>query len=450
MTRPVRVRVAPSPTGDPHVGTAYMALFNYVFAKKEGGQFILRIEDTDQVRSRADSEQAIFDALRWVGLPRDAAPDNGGKYGPYRQSERSAIYTEYVAKLVKSGHAYHCFCSPERLTELRAEQQAAKKNLGYDGHCRSIGVADSTARAVAGETHTIRLVVPKDEAIVFKDHLRGQVEIRTTQIDDQVLIKSDGYPTYHLANVVDDHLMEISHVIRGEEWISSTPKHVLLYRAFGWAQPTWIHMPLLRNKDKSKVSKRKNPVSLNYYRDIGVLPEALLNFFSILGFSYGGDREKFTLEEMIEVFDWDRVSLGGPVFDTDKLKWMNEQYVHQLTDQQLADRLIEWRFGRDYLTQLAPLFRERIKLLSDFVPRSDYFFANDLSYDAVASKLSIPDVTPKDLKKGLLELLGRYDNLPSFEAGALEQVSREFAEEQTWKTGKLFMVLRLAVTGTKA
>lgn len=427
-----------------------MALFNYVFAKKMGGKFILRIEDTDRVRSRADSEQAIFDALRWVGLGWDEGPDVGGEYGPYRQSERSESYSTHAATLVENGSAYRCFCTSERLSELRLRQQKEKRNPGYDRACRKIDGAESAKRAADGESHTVRLVVPDDETIAFDDHLRGQVEISTGQIDDQVLLKSDGFPTYHLANVVDDHLMEISHVIRAEEWISSTPKHVLLYRAFGWEQPVWIHMPLLRNKDKSKISKRKNPVSLNYYRDIGVLPEALVNFLGIMGWSFGGDREKFSLEEMVEVFEWSKVSLGGPVFDIDKLRWMNEQYIHQLSDDELADRLIEWRLNRDMFRTLAPMMRERIKLLSDFIPGTSYFFEGDLDYTAVASKIALKDVSTKDLRKGLEELVGRYDLLTSFDAASLEEVSRGFAEEKEWKTGKLFMVLRLAICGRKA
>ncbi|HWN66652.1 MAG TPA: glutamate--tRNA ligase, partial [Haliangium sp.] len=318
-SRPVRVRIAPSPTGDPHVGTAYIALFNYVFARKHGGAFILRIEDTDRTRSRADSEAAIFRALRWVGLSWDEGPDVGGPHGPYRQSERSAIYREHTDLLIQRGRAYRCFCTAERLAEMRDRLKEQKASTtGYDRHCRGIDAAESERRAAGGEPYTVRLAVPVEGTTRFHDQLRGDVEIPNEQVDDQILLKSDGFPTYHLANVVDDHLMEITHVIRAEEWISSTPKHVQLYEAFGWQPPVWIHMPLLRNSDKSKISKRKNPVSIDYYKDAGILPRALLNFLAIMGWSFGGDREKFGLDEMIEVFSWDRVSLGGPVFDPDK------------------------------------------------------------------------------------------------------------------------------------
>jgi glutamyl-tRNA synthetase len=345
-SRPVRVRIAPSPTGDPHVGTAYIALFNYAFARQQGGSFVLRIEDTDQTRSRADSEQMILSSLRWLGLSWDEGPDVGGPFGPYHQSKRLDLYAQHVRQLVDRGRAYPCFCTAERLGELRVAQMADKLTPGYDRRCRTIDPAEAAGRADAGEPHTIRLAVPTEGSISFVDRLRGPVEIAVAQIDDQVLLKSDGFPTYHLANVVDDHLMEITHVIRAEEWISSTPKHVLLYDAFGWQAPEWIHMPLLRNQDKSKISKRKNPVSLVFYRDAGILPQAMLNFLGIMGWSFGGDREKFTLDEMVEVFSWDRVSLGGPVFNLEKLRWLNEKYIHELDFGQLADELYGWRLGR--------------------------------------------------------------------------------------------------------
>jgi glutamyl-tRNA synthetase len=443
--------VAPSPTGDPHVGTAYMALFNYVFARKSGGRFVLRIEDTDQARARASSERQIFDALRWVGLPWDEGPDVGGDYGPYRQSERTSIYREHVAGLLESGKAYRCFCTAERLAELREQQKAEKKSFGYDGKCRGVDPAEAARRADGGEEHTVRLAVPRETTITFVDLLRDEpIEISTEQIDDQILIKSDGFPTYHLANVVDDRLMEITHVIRGEEWISSTPKHVLLYAAFGWPEPVWVHMPLLRNTNKSKLSKRRDPVSINYYRDAGVLPEALRNFLGIMGYSFGDDREIFSIDEMIDGFAWDKVSLGGPVFNIDKLRWMNEQYVHQLSDRELAERLVEWRYGVDHLTRLAPMLRERIKLLSDFAEQTTYFFADAVDLEPVADKISLKDVSNKDLRVGVEELLAEYDKLDDFTAESLEAASRALVEAKGWKTGKFFIVLRLGITGRAA
>src|SRR5688500_18614992 len=300
----VRVRIAPSPTGDPHVGTAYIALFNYCFARKNGGQFILRIEDTDRTRWTKESEDSILRALRWVGLSWDEGPDIGGELGPYRQSERADIYREHAEILLERGRAYRCFCTADRLAALREEQKREKRNLGYDGLCRGLPAEESRARAAAGEPHVVRLAMPREGKTVVTDMLRGTVEYDNAGIDDQVLLKSDGFPTYHLANVVDDRLMQITHVIRAEEWISSTPKHVQLYAAFGWPEPSWVHMPLLRNADKSKISKRKNPVSVDYYRDAGVLPEALLNFLGRMGWSLPSDpdREKFGLEDMVREF----------------------------------------------------------------------------------------------------------------------------------------------------
>ncbi len=449
-TRPVRVRVAPSPTGDPHVGTAYMALFNYVFARKTGGQFILRIEDTDRARSRASSEEQILSALRWLGLEWDEGPDVGGPHAPYRQSERGPIYREHAETLITSGKAYRCFCTPERLAELRTEQKAAKAAFGYDRKCRAVAAAESAKRAEAGEKYTVRLAVPTDGRTSWIDRLRGELSFDNKEVDDQILLKSDGMPTYHLANVVDDRAMDVTHVIRAEEWISSTPKHVLLYEAFGWDQPQWIHMSLLRNPDKSKISKRKNPVSIDYYRDAGILPEALRNFLGIMGFSYGDDREKFTLEEMVDVFSWDKVSVGGPVFDQDKLRWMNEQYIHDMTHEQMVDYLLGWRLSRDNLLRMMPLFRERIKRFDEFIPSAEFFFSGDLDYEGVKDKLKIPDVKPSQLRKALIELVGVYDGLDRFTTELLEAVTREFAEKKQWKTKHLFMVLRLAATGRKA
>ncbi len=449
--RPVRVRIAPSPTGDPHVGTAYMALFNYAFARHHGGTFVLRIEDTDQSRARADSEQMIFDALRWVGLTWDEGPDVGGPYGPYRQSERKEIYRRHVDELVGKQLAYRCFCTADRLAQVRADQQARKASfLGYDRHCRGLELDEAERRAAAGEVHVVRLATPLEGKVAVEDRLRGTVEFDVNQIDDQVLLKSDGMPTYHLANVVDDHLMEITHVIRAEEWISSTPKHVLLYRAFGWDQPAWHHMPLLRNVDKSKISKRKNPVSINYYRDAGILPQALLNFLGLMGWSFGDDREKFTIDEMVAAFSWDRVSLGGPVFDLDKLTWLNEKYLHELSYEQLVDALLGWRLSRAHLLKIVPLVRERIKRLDELIPLTEYFFSGDLDYTAVAAELAVPDVSPAGVAQGLLALVDKLDARDGWDAKGLEEEGRTWAGELGWKTKHAFMLLRLVVTARKA
>ena len=448
----VRVRIAPSPTGDPHVGTAYIALFNYCFARKHGGQFILRIEDTDRTRSTPESEQAILRALRWLGLEWDEGPDVGGPHAPYRQSERAGLYREHAELLLARGRAYRCFCTAERLAALREEQKKQKRStLGYDGLCRALSPEEGARRAAAGEPYTIRLAMPREGKTVFKDRLRGAVEFENAQSDDQVLQKSDGFPTYHLANVVDDHLMGVTHVIRAEEWISSVPKHVTLYEAFGWQEPEWVHMPLLRNPDKSKISKRKNPVSIDYYRDAGILPETLVNFLALMGFSFGEDREKFTVREMIERFDLDRVSLGSPVFDLEKLGWLNGAYLRDLTPEELVARLHGWRLHDEKLVRVATLLRERIRRLDEFVPAAEYFFSGDLDYAPVAGDLVQKGRAPKEVGKILGELADALEaHRGPFVAAELEPIFRRLAEERDVKTGDLFMTARVALTGRQA
>ena len=324
----VRVRIAPSPTGPMHVGTAYQAVFNRVWAQQNKGQFVLRIEDTDQARSHKKYEDELMQSLRWLGLRWDEGPDVGGPYGPYRQSERLSIYAEYAAKLVDSGHAYLCFCTSERLAALRKEQQERKEHVGYDGHCRELSAKEVEAKIQAGCAHVIRLKMPREGACEVKDMLREPISLEWGKMDDQVLMKSDGFPTYHLAVVVDDHLMRISHVIRGEEWITSTPKHLRLYEAFGWTPPTYMHLPLLLNPDGSKMSKRRNPTSVEYYRRAGYVPSALLNYLALMAYPPIED-EKFTLKQLAEHFDPAKINLGGSIFDIDKLGWLNGRYLRE-------------------------------------------------------------------------------------------------------------------------
>ncbi|HEY2901779.1 MAG TPA: glutamate--tRNA ligase [Polyangia bacterium] len=448
--RPVRVRIAPSPTGDPHVGTAYIALFNYAFAKKTGGKFLLRIEDTDRTRSTPESEAAILRALQWVGLGWDEGPDIGGPHGPYRQSERLPIYQREVATLMESGAAYRCFCTAERLEAVRHEQRRQGLFVGYDGLCRVLPRAEGDARVAAGEPFVVRMAMPRTGETVFVDRLRGEVKFENTQIDDQILLKTDGFPTYHLANVVDDHLMEITHVIRAEEWLSSTPKHVQLYRAFGWRAPEWVHMPLLRNPDKSKISKRKNPVSLDYYRDAGFLPEALLNYLGTMGWSIAGDREKFTLHEMVAAFSFDRVSLGGPVFDLVKLSAMNADYLRALDDAEIVRRLHQWRLDDDRLRALVPLVRERMQRLDEFFPLTDFFFSGDLDYTPVMKELALKERTPKQIADTLLLFCEGLDTQRDVSPAGLEAFTRAFCEQNNWSTKEMFMLLRLGATAKKA
>ena len=447
----VRVRIGPSPTGDPHVGTAYIALFNYVFAKQHGGQFILRIEDTDQSRSQPAWEGMIVEALRWLGLDWAEGPDVGGPHGPYRQSERRAIYREHAEILLQRGGAYPCFCTAERLDQLRIQQRQRGVASGYDGHCRQLPVAAAAARRAAGEAHVLRLRVPHEGALTFTDQLRGEVRFDSHQVDDQVLMKSDGMPTYHLANVVDDHLMQISHVIRAEEWITSTPKHVLLYRGFGWQAPTWVHMPLLRNQDKSKISKRKNPVSLGYYRESGFLPEAMRNYLAMMGWTMPDGREKFTLEEMIAAFGFERMSLGGPVFDVAKLTWLNGLYLREMPAIAVMQRWRETVLSDASLAAVAPLVHERLEKLEDVLDQVGFFFTGDLVYDEAAQRDLVPKKrTAKETVVVLEAVLASIDALPVLVAVELEASLRALSERLEWRTKELFMALRVAVTGKKA
>jgi glutamyl-tRNA synthetase len=448
----VRVRIAPSPTGDPHVGTAYIALFNYVFAKKLGGKFVLRIEDTDRSRSKPEWEAMIIDAMKWLGLQWDEGPDCGGPHGPYRQSERGAIYAEHANLLVETGGAYRCFCDEARLTQVRDEQRKAKVAMpGYDGFCRKLGPAEIKAKLADKVPFVIRLTVPDDGVTVVQDKLRGEVSFENAQVDDQVLLKSDGMPTYHLANVVDDHLMEITHVIRAEEWITSTPKHVLLYKAFGWQAPEWIHMPLLRNQDKSKISKRKNPVSLNYYRESGFLPEAMLNYLGMMGWTMPDGREKFTLSEMMGEFSFDRISLGGPVFDIQKLTWLNGLYIRDKSPEDLVERMQQDLFSGSKLAAIAPLIRERVNKLEDVVDHLTYLLAGDVAYSPEAMMALVPKgKTAKDSAGMLGELLEVIDGLPKIEAADVEARLKGLCEKLGWKTKEFFMPVRVAVTGRSA
>jgi glutamyl-tRNA synthetase len=341
-----RLRVAPSPTGDPHVGTAYMSLFNLAFARQQAGTFVLRIEDTDRARFREDSEQQVFDTLHWLGLTWDEGPDVGGPFAPYRQSERLETYRPYVDRLLQEGRAYHCWCSTERLAEMRDKQQKLKQPTGYDRLCHGKTREERAQLPGFTETPVVRMLIPDDVEVHFDDLIRGRVS--APRPDDQVILKADGFPTYHLAVVVDDHEMGITHVVRGEEWISSTPKHILLYRWLGLEPPKWAHMPLLRNSDKSKISKRKNPAArLTWFREQGYLPEALDNFLALLAYppkqdAEGNDVEVFTFEEFSTDFDWRKVNPVGPIFDLKKLEWLNGVYIRQLDTGDLASRLLPY------------------------------------------------------------------------------------------------------------
>jgi glutamyl-tRNA synthetase len=436
------------------VGTAYIALFNYAFARRHGGRFVLRIEDTDRERYTPGSEQAILEALRWLGLSWDEGPDVGGPHEPYRQSERLPSYHEHVRRLLAEGKAYRCFCTRERLDALRKQQMAAKASfLGYDGCCRGIDRAQAEQRAAAGESHVVRLRVPDEGTTIVADRLRGDVAFSHAEIDDQVLLKSDGFPTYHLANVVDDHVMGITHVIRGEEWLSSTPKHVLLYQAFGWEAPEWYHLGLLRNADKSKLSKRKNPVSIIHYRELGFLPSTFLNFLATLGFSLGDDRERFSLQEMIDAFDWSKVSTGGPVFDPRKLEAFNADDIRALSPEALYEHVVAHVLRPERLRAMLALAHERLTRLDDFVPYASFFFGAGLDYGPVLPQLRIKGRTHAQsakLLRAFVEEIERDPQARAFTPAGLEAFARGFGERNGWKPRDLFTLLRIAVTGRTA
>ncbi|OBX47940.1 glutamate--tRNA ligase [Moraxella nonliquefaciens] len=445
-TKPIRTRIAPSPTGFPHVGTAYIALFNMVFAKSQGGEFILRIEDTDQVRSTDQSEQMILNALKWAGLTWSEGPDVGGQFAPYRQSERSEIYKKYANELLDKGHAFRCFCTTDELDQMRREQEAQGLPVRYDGRYANLSREDSDRLADSGKPFVIRMRVPTEGECVIDDMLRGKITIPWQTVDMQVLLKADGLPTYHLANVVDDHLMQISHVIRGEEWINSAPKHKLLYEYFGWDMPILCHMPLLRNPDKSKLSKRKNPTSITYYKDVGVLPEALINYLGRMGYSLPSEAEKFSLDEMIKSFDIKRVSLGGPVFDIEKLYWLNGEYLRAMSPEQLKAKILAWASDDDKLTAIAKAIAPRINVLSDAVNWAGFYFQN-------LPNVTADDFTHKTLDNDkLLEILylatWQLEALPEWSENNIYQTLKGLASHFDIKLKDFMQPFFVAIAGS--
>ncbi len=470
----VRLRVAPSPTGDPHVGTAYMSLFNLAFVRQQGGRFVLRIEDTDRARFREDSEQQVFDTLRWLGLTWDEGPDVGGPCAPYRQSERLDTYRPYVDRLLEEGKAYHCWCSTARLTEMREQQQKAKLPTGYDRLC--VGKTRDERRALPGfsETPVVRMLVPDDVPLEFDDLIRGRVS--APRPDDQVILKADGYPTYHLAVVVDDHEMGITHVVRGEEWISSTPKHVLLYRWLGLEPPRFAHMPLLRNVDRSKISKRKNPAArLTWFQEQGYLPEALVNFLALLAYppaegAEGEDVEVFTFDEFSTRFAWGDVNPVGPIFDLKKLDWLNGVHLRRLDTDDFASRLLPFLhadgvLGSDpslgelaRLRRVAELIQTRIAHLTEAGPLVAPFYVADDAVDVADDARSqlgddagrVLDAATEALDALPDEHSGVLGSEPSWTAVAVEAALREaLVDGLGLKPRVAFGPLRTAVSGRR-
>lgn len=445
----VRVRIAPSPTGDPHVGTAYMALFNLIFARHYEGQFILRIEDTDRTRSRPEYEDNIYKALKWSGIQWDEGPDVGGPFAPYRQSERTEIYREYCQKLLDADKAYKCFATPEELAEMREMAAKLGQRSGYDRRYRNLSPEEVAEREKAGQPFTIRMKAPLTGECVYEDGIKGRITCPWADIDDQILMKSDGFPTYHLANVVDDHLMQITHVIRGDEWMSSTPKHILLYESFGWNPPVFMHMPLLLGKDGKKLSKRKNPTSIFYYRDSGYLPEAFVNFLTLMGYSMPEDREIYSLNEIIRDFDPKRIGVSGAFFDIQKLDWINQQYlINMIPEDQLWSRIKQWAFNDDFMKKLMPLCHTRIKTFGDFMDLCQFFFINHLAY---TEELLCPTGISKERVSFLLQaVIWHLDELENWGKEGIEKASHEVATVFNVNHKKVIVpILYASITGKR-
>ncbi|TSC84846.1 MAG: glutamate--tRNA ligase GltX [Parcubacteria group bacterium Gr01-1014_13] len=455
----IRTRFAPSPTGYLHVGGLRTALYSYLFAKKNKGKFLLRIEDTDRERYVADGVANILKSLYWACV----VPDEGvildkeeitqkGKNGPYVQSQRLDIYKEHAEKLLADGHAYYCFCTPERLTQLREQQTAKKMPTGYDGHCLSVNPEEAKKRAKSGERCVVRLKMPKSGETVFNDMIRGEVRFKNELVDDQVLMKSDGYPTYHFAVVVDDHLMEITHIIRGEEWISSVPKHLQIYKYFGWEVPEMAHLPLLLNPDKSKLSKRQGDVAVEDYMKKGYLPEALVNFVAFLGWNPGTEKEMYTLDELVADFDFSKVGKTGAVFNVDKLNWFNKQYLKNLSNKDLVKIATPWlaEAGIDIDNKIIEgavgLERERIEVLSE-LPEAIKFVFNLPDYNA---GLLVWKKSTADEVKNILPKLAEFMNTISvrdWNKEKLEEKIGEWVGQNGYSTGSVLWPMRAALSG---
>ncbi len=451
MTKNIRTRFAPSPTGFLHVGGLRTALFNYLFAKHHGGQYILRIEDTDQNRKVEGAAEQLLASLKWAGLQHDEGPDVGGDYGPYVQSQRLDLYREHAQQLLNNGHAYPCFCTPDDLEKMREAQLSRSETPRYDGRCRHLAPDDVQRKLDTGAVHVIRLKMPNDGETVFTDLIRGEVRVQNELVDDQVLIKSDGFPTYHLANVVDDHHMKISHVIRGEEWLLSVPKHLQLYKAFGWQPPQMAHLSLLLNPDRSKLSKRQGDVAVEDYMAKGYLPQALVNFVALLGWNPGTDEEFFTLEELVERFSMDRVNKSGAVFDIDKLNWMNGNYIRKLPEDELVTFLTPFleKGGADVSD--AQRTRKIILAVQKKIDRGDQvfdaakiFFKDTLNITEADALNALKQETARPALQAVAKELAKVETL---DIDAFKQAMKSVQKETGIKGPGLWKPVRIALTG---
>jgi glutamyl-tRNA synthetase len=458
MKKPVRVRFAPSPTGLPHVGNIRTALFNWLFARHSKGRFIVRIEDTDVARWVKGAIEAILESLHWLEMDWDEGPEVGGDYGPYFQSQRLDIYRAIAQQLVKQDDAYLCYCSPQRLEQMRAEQMRRKEPPGYDRHCRNLSAKERVQLEIQGIAPVIRFKTPLSGETRFRDLIRGRVVFDNRNLDDFVLLKSDGYPTYHLANVVDDHVMEISHVLRADEWLASTPRHVLLYKALDYKPPLFAHLPMILGPDRSKLSKRHGAVSILDYREQGYPPEAIVNFLALLGWSLDDRTELISREQLVRYFSLKRIAKTGAVFNIDKLNWMSGVYIRQLDAEDFLEQLLPFLkrdlpesikrpLSTEYVQQIAPLIQERITTLGGAAEYTEFFFVEELDYDRA---LLSTDVTDEVALEALRAAKKGIQDLDSFDAPSLEGVLRPLASELGLKTREFFGLLRVATTGRTA
>lgn len=459
----VRVRFAPSPTGYLHIGGLRTALYDYLFAKQNGGKFILRVEDTDRTRFVDDSIENLVKAMEWAGIGHDEGVfiEDGkmverGEYGPYVQSERLHIYREYMDKLLESGDAYYCFCSKERLEAIREEQKSKQMMLGYDGHCRDLSAEEVKSRIEAGEEYVIRLKLPENEDITFHDLIRGTITMNTKDLDDQVLMKSDGFPTYHMAVVVDDYLMKITHVVRGEEWLPSAPKHVYLFKAFGWDAPEFVHLPTVLNSEKKKLSKRHGDVAVEDFKSKGYLPEALVNYLALIGWSPESNNEFFTMEELVSEFSFDRVSNAGGVFDKQKLDWVNGHYIREADLDRLTELAIPYLIESgeidsadvenryDWIKALVAILKDRVSTVAEISEKAKFVFENNIEFETEEAEQTIRE-------SQIIEILDALEE----ELSAIDEIDEEFSkgimkalQKKTGVKGKnLFMPIRIAITG---
>jgi glutamyl-tRNA synthetase len=462
MKTPVRVRFAPSPTGRTHLGSGRTALYNYLLARQTGGTFILRIEDTDQKRYVPGAEQELIESLHWLGIDWDEGPGVGGSYGPYYQTQRREIYTEHARRLIDSGHAYYCFCTPERLEQVRKEQQSRKENPRYDGLCRRLDHNEAEARVARGERHVIRFKVPETGSITAHDLLRGDITVENSALDDHVIVRSDGLALYHLAAMVDDHLMEISHVIRGSEWLSTFPLHVHIIRAFGWQEPQFIHLSVfLKPSGKGKMSKRETSqlmqdgysIFIKDLRDLGYIPEGVVNWVALMGWSYDDRTEFFCLQDLVDKFNLEHLNPSPAAINFTKLDYFNGLHIRNLSQADLAHRLAPYITGagleldEEKLMRAIPIIRERLVTLDDVIPVAGFLFKEELHPDP--AEMVGDNLTPAESAQIAREVLQILKDLPGVNQAVAEAPLRDYATQSGFKVGQVFGIIRNAVTGQR-